>query len=110
MAKQDCFDSQINFTEHRLMIARIITVTVAASFVAALAFGQMKYSRGRAPSPTPAATQSPTPAQRTSPPTQSRSTATPAPTQAKPTPTPVPPPDVKAYLDRQLTNSHAKKF
>jgi len=35
---------------------------------------------------------------------------TPAPTPLKPTPTPVPPPDVKAYLDRQLANSKDKKF
>jgi hypothetical protein len=28
----------------------------------------------------------------------------------RPTPTPVPPPDVKAYLDRQLANSKDKKF
>ena len=93
------------------MITRIITVTVAASFVAPFVFGQMKYSRGRAPSPTPTVTQSPAPAQRTSPaPTQSRPTAIPAPTQAKPTPTPVRPPDVKAYLDRQVANSKDKKF
>jgi hypothetical protein len=43
-------------------------------------------------------------------PTQSRPMATPAPTQAKPTPTPVPPPDVKAYLDRQVANSKDNKF
>ena len=93
------------------MITRIIVATVATSFVASVAFGQMKYSRGRTPSPTPAATESPAPAQRTSPaPTQSRPTATPAPTQAKPTPTPVPPPDVKAYVDRQVANSKDKKF
>src|SRR5439155_26302700 len=72
-----------------------------ASFVTPFAFGQMRYSRARAPSPTPAATQSPAPA-------QSRPTATPA--QSKPTPTPVPPPDVKAYLDRQVANSKDKKF
>src|SRR5713101_6265108 len=53
----------------------------------------MKYSRARAPAPT-----------------QSRPTATPAPAQSKPTPTPVPPPDVKAYLDRQVANSKDKKF
>jgi hypothetical protein len=116
---------RLNSTEGRHIITRIITVTVAGLFVAPFAFGQMKYSRGRAPSPTPAATQSPTPAERTLPaatqspapaqrtlaaPTQSRPTATPAPTQAKPTPTPVPPPDVKAYLDRQVANSKDKKF
>lgn len=51
-------------------------------------------------------------------PIQSRSTSrtqlspipTPVPMQAKPTPTPVPPPDVKAYLDRQVANSKDKKF
>jgi len=93
------------------MITRIIIATVAASFVTPFAFGQMRYSRARAPSPTPAATQSPAPAQRASPaPTQPRPTATPVPAQAKPTPTPVPPPDVKAYLDRQVANSKDKKF
>ena len=74
------------------MIIRIIIATVAASFATPFAFGQMRYSRARPPSPTPAATQSP------------------APTQAKPTPTSVPPPDVKAYLDRQVANSKDKKF
>ena len=93
------------------MIIRIIIAIVAASFVTPFAFGQMRYSRARAPSPTPAATQSPAPAQRASPaPTQSRPTATAVPTQAKTTPTPVPPPDVKAYLDRQVANSKDKKF
>jgi len=93
------------------MITRIIVATVATSFAASVAFGQMKYSHARAPSPTPAATESSAPAQRTSQaPTQSRPTATPAPTQAKPTPTPVPPPDVKAYVDRQVANSKDKKF
>ena len=122
------------------MITRIIIATVAASFVTLVAFGQTKYSRTRAPSPsptpTPAATapprrttvvppqpkQLPVPAQKPAPtPTQSRLTATPAPNQfrppptpaptlAKPTPTPVPPPDVKAYLDRQVANSKDKKF
>ena len=93
------------------MIIRIIIATVAASLVTPFAFGQMRYSRARAPSPTPAATQSPAPAQRASPaPTQSRPTATAVPTQAKTTPTPVPPPDVKAYLDRQVANSKDKKF
>ena len=93
------------------MIIRIIIAVVAASFVTPFAFGQMRYSRARAPSPTPAATQSPASAQRASPaPTQSRPTATAVPTQAKTTPTPVPPPDVKAYLDRQVANSKDKKF
>jgi hypothetical protein len=41
---------------------------------------------------------------------QPRPTSTPAPIQAKPTPTPVPPPDVKAYLDRQLATSKDNKF
>jgi hypothetical protein len=94
-----------------VMITRIIIAIVVTSLVTPVAFGQMKYSRGRVPSPTPAATQSPAPAQRPSPaPTQSGPKATPAPTQAKPTPTPVPPPDVKAYLDRQLASSKDKKF
>ena len=93
------------------MIIRIIIAVVAASFVTPFAFGQMRYSRARAPSPTPAATQSPAPAQRASPaPTQSRPTALAVATQAKTTPTPVPPPDVKAYLDRQVANSKDKKF
>ncbi len=35
---------------------------------------------------------------------------TPAPIPAKPTPTPVPPPDIQAYLDRQLATSKDKKF
>jgi len=94
-----------------VMITRIIIAIVVTSLVTPVAFGQMKYSRGRVPSPTPAATQSPAPAQRPSPaPTQSRPKATAAPTQAKPTPTPVPPPDVKTYLDRQVANSKDKKF
>jgi hypothetical protein len=41
---------------------------------------------------------------------QPKAPPTPAPTQAKPTPTPVPPPDVKAYLDRQVASSKDKKF
>ena len=36
--------------------------------------------------------------------------AEPTPAPAKPTPTPVPPPDVKAYLDRQLAKSKDQKF
>src|SRR5438105_9603032 len=93
------------------MITRIIIVTVAASFIAPFSFGQMKYRRSGAPSPTPTATQSTAPAHRpSSAPTQARPTATPAPTQAKPTPTPVPPPDIKTYLDRQVANSKDKKF
>jgi hypothetical protein len=35
---------------------------------------------------------------------------TPAPIPAKPTPTPVPPPDIQAYLDRQLASSKDRKF
>jgi hypothetical protein len=41
---------------------------------------------------------------------QPKAIPTPAPTVAKPTPTPVPPPDVKAYLDRQVANSKDQKF
>jgi hypothetical protein len=99
------------------MITRIIVSTVASLFVASIVFSQMKYSRANSQSPTPtpkttpAQTQSPAPTQRTTTtPIQSRPTATPAPTQSKPTPTPVPPPDVKAYLDRQVANSKDKKF
>jgi len=98
------------------MITRIIVSTVASLFVASIAFSQTKYSRLRSPSPTP----SPTPQQKTapvqtqSPPPQQRTTSAPrtapAPTVAKPTPTPVPPPDVKAYLDRQVANSRDNKF
>lgn len=95
------------------MITRIIVSTVASLFVASIAFSQMKYSRPRSPSATP----SPTPQQRTTSapratpaPVQQKAPPTPAPTVAKPTPTPVPPPDVKAYLDRQLASSKDKKF
>ena len=35
---------------------------------------------------------------------------TPAPSPLKPTPTPIPPPDVKAYLDRQVAKSKDQKF
>ena len=35
---------------------------------------------------------------------------TPAPILVKPTPTPVPPPDVKAYLDRQVASAKDQKF
>ena len=41
---------------------------------------------------------------------QPQANSTPAPIVAKPTPTPVPPPDVKAYLDRQLASSKDQKF
>ena len=65
----------------------------------------------------PAQTQSQIPGQRTlaapqpgTAPMQPRTVATPAPTPAKPTPTPVPPPDVKAYLERQIASSKDKKF
>jgi hypothetical protein len=40
----------------------------------------------------------------------SKVATTPAPPPMKPTPTPVPPPDVKAYLDRQLASAKDKKF
>src|SRR5947199_3437278 len=140
------------------MITRIITVIVAASFVASTAFSQMRYSRPksstRSPTPTPTptatpqqrmaptsaqilpktspsgksgtaqtqqfiparkATPAPTPPglaamQRTVATQQPKLAPTPAPTPLKPTPTPVPPPDVKAYLDRQIANSKDKKF
>ena len=103
------------------MTTRIIIAFAIASFVSPNAFSQMKYSRARSPSPTPSPTpqqktapmqtQSPAPPRRTTTaPIQPRPTSTPAPTQAKPTPTPVPPPDVKAYLDRQLASSKDKKF
>ena len=99
------------------MITRIIVSTVALLFVASIAFSEMKYSRANSQSPTPTPkttpvqTQSPAPPRRTTTtPIQPRPTATPAPTQAKPTPTLMPPPDVKAYLDRQVANSKDKKF
>ena len=115
------------------MITRIIFSTVASLFVASITFSQMKYSRANSQKPTPTPTpkttavqtQPPTSSQKTTPvpaqspapprrtttaPIQPRPTSTPAPTQAKPTPTPVPPPDVKAYLDRQVANSKDKKF
>jgi outer membrane biosynthesis protein TonB len=110
------------------MLTRIIVSTAASLVVASIAFSQMKYSRSRSSSPTP----SPTPQQKTapvqtqSPPPQQQTTSapratpapvqqkapppTPAPTVAKPTPTPVPPPDVKAYLDRQVASSRDKRF
>ena len=121
------------------MITRIIFSTVASLFVASITFSQMKYSRANSQKPTPTPTpkttavqtqpptssqkttpvpaQSPAPQQRTtwaprttSAPVQQKAPPTPAPTVAKPTPTPVPPPDVKAYLDRQVANSKDKKF
>jgi hypothetical protein len=65
--------------------------------------------------PMPRATPTPQPrtnfAPRATPaPVQQKALPTPAPTVAKPTPTPVPPPDVKAYLDRQVANSKDQKF
>jgi len=99
------------------MITRIFVSTVASLFVASIMFSQMKYSRANSQSPTPTPktrlvqAQSPAPPRRTTTtPIQPRPTSTPAPTQAKPTPTLVPPPDVKAYLDRQVANSKDKKF
>ena len=118
------------------MITRVIVATGVSALIASIAFAQMKYSRSRSGLPTP----TPTPSQKTAavqtqpsvlpprttpPPIQPRSTSTPrttlavmqpasspaaTPVQAKPTPTPVPPPDIKAYLDRQLGNSKDKKF
>jgi len=35
---------------------------------------------------------------------------TPAPIPVKPTPTPVPPPNIQAYLDKQLESSKDRKF
>ena len=105
------------------MIIRIIVSTVASLFVASFAFSQTKYSRRNSQSPTPTPTPKTTLVQAQSPAPQQRATSaprtTPAPlqqkappasTQAKPTPTPVPPPDVKAYLDRQVASSKDKKF
>ena len=106
-------------------MSKRIFLSAAIAFLAApFAFGQMKYSRANSqssptptPKTTPVQTQSPpaqqrtTSALRTTPaPVQQKAPPTPAPTVAKPTPTPVPPPDVKAYLDRQLANSKDKKF
>jgi hypothetical protein len=69
------------------------------------------------PKTTPMPVQSPAPQQRTTSaprttpaPVQQKAPLTPAPAVAKPTPTPVPPPDVKAYLDRQLASAKDKKF
>lgn len=60
------------------------------------------------PTPLPMRAQpNPTPAFAT---TQGRVMPTPAPVPIKPTPTPVPPPDIQAYLDRQLVKSNDKKF
>ena len=41
---------------------------------------------------------------------QAKPMPTPAPMVVKPTPTPVPPPDVKAYLDRQIATTKDNKF
>ena len=46
----------------------------------------------------------------TQPQAQMKQMSTRPPAPVKPTPTPVPPPDVKAYLDRQLASSKDKKF
>ena len=65
------------------------------------------------PTPLPRMTsvQSPAPSQRmTSTAIQPRPAATPVPVVVKPTPTPVPPPDVKAYLDRQIASAKDQKF
>ena len=43
-------------------------------------------------------------------PIQPRAMPTPAPIPVKPTPTPVPPPDVRVYLDHQITTSKDQKF
>ena len=113
------------------MITRIIASIVASLFIASIAFGQMKYSRPRSTAPSPTPTPSPLTQQKAAPvqtqpslpqqrtvsvpratpaPVQQKAPPTPAPTVAKPTPAPVPPPDVKAYLDRQVANSKDKKF
>ena len=121
------------------MTTRLIIAFAIASFVSPIAFSQMKYSRANSQKPTPTPTpkttavqtqpptssqkttpvpaQSPAPQQRTTwaprttpAPLQQKASPTPASTVAKPTPTPVPPPDVKAYLDRQVANSKDKKF
>ena len=64
-----------------------------------------------APAQSPAPQQRTTWAPRTTPvPLQQKALPTPAPTFAKPTPTPVPPPDIKAYLDRQVASSKDQKF
>jgi hypothetical protein len=82
---------------------RIIIATVASSFIASVAFGQMKYSRPRSQSPTPTPTPAPSatptqskpvfiPAQKTAPPTRSPmpQRMMPASTQLRPPPTPAP--------------------
>jgi hypothetical protein len=120
------FRSQkLEFKTGCFMTTRVIIAFAIASFVASIAFSQMKYSRANSQRPTPTPTpkttpvpaQSPAPQQRTTSaprttpaPLQQKALPTPAPTVAKPTPTPVPPPDVKAYLDRQVANSKDKKF
>jgi len=58
--------------------------------------------------PTPAPRTTSLPAQPKAMQTPLQAQSTPAP--VKPTPTPVPPPDVKAYLARQIANSKDKKF
>ena len=60
------------------------------------------------PKPTPiSARVQPTPALALIPP---RVGSTPAPAPVQPTPPPVPPPDVKAYLDKQVASSKDQKF
>lgn len=100
--------------------------TMRPNYAAVPAQGQQK--QYPAPTPTPVTTRS----QRTMPtqsstlprnpstttmrpnyaavPAQRQQMPAPAPVPVKPTPPPVPPPDVKAYLDRQLANSQDKKF
>jgi hypothetical protein len=118
------FRSQkLEFKTGCFMTTRVIIAFAIASFVSPIALSQMKYSRANSASPTPTPKTTPVPAQSPAPqqrttsaprttaaPLQQKATPAPAPTVAKPTPTPVPPPDVKAYLDRQVANSKDKKF
>ena len=52
---------RINLHNVAFMITRIIIAAIAASIVAPVTFGQMKYSRPRSQSPTPSPTPTPTP-------------------------------------------------
>lgn len=61
---ENLFDFPITGTHRRHMLTRIFLVTLTAFFVVPFAFGQMKYSRSRASSPTPSPTASPTPQQK----------------------------------------------
>jgi hypothetical protein len=117
----------------------LVAAALMILLIRPFAFSQMHYSRERSHSPTPTPTptgtpqqkvgptpiqiqarKSPAPVQRTMQPlpqskapqltNQPKLTPTPPPVPAKPTPTPVPPPDVNAYLDRQIANSKDKKF